>query len=123
MKKFRFPILLKVILAGLLVSFVASITAIIVSYNNQVSAAKKALAASIDNALDDVSYYYELDEDSSTTLEDLAEIKIHIKDGYKSRVESGTEKTREDFETFEEYEAYYKDTDHWIFPREGEIGL
>ena len=123
MKKFRFPILLKVILAGLLVSFVASITAIIVSYNNQVSAAKKALAASIDNALDDVSYYCELDEESSTTLENLAEIKTHIRDGYKSRVENGTEKTREDFETFEEYETYYKDADHWVFPRSGEIGL
>ena len=57
MKKFRFPILLKVILAGLLVSFVASITAIIVSYNNQVNTAKKAQAASIDHTLDDISYY------------------------------------------------------------------
>ena len=79
MKKFRFPILLKVVLAGLLVSFVASITAIIVSYNNQVNASRRALANDIDHALDDVTYYYELDDSSDATLDDLKIVKDHIK--------------------------------------------
>lgn len=123
MKKFRFPILLKVILAGLLVSFVASITAIIVSYNNQVNTAKKALAANIDHTLDDISYYYELDDSSTATLSDLEDIKAHIKSAFDLRVANGTEKNYEDFETFAEYENYYKDADSWIYPHEGEIGL
>ena len=123
MKKFRFPILLKVILAGLLVSFVASLTAIIVSYNNQVNAAKKALATNIDHSLDDISYAYELDEASSTNTADLMEIKTHIKESYDARVASGTEKNYEDFESFADFEKYYKDADHWVFPRPGEIGL
>ena len=123
MKKFRFPILLKVILAGLLVSFVASVAAIIVSYNNQVKSSKRALASNIDHALDDVTYYYELDESSDATLEGLETVKAHIKERYETRKSKGIEMQLEDFETFEEFESYYKNADNWVFPREHEIGL
>ena len=75
MKRFKFPILLKVVLAGLLVSFVASGIAVIVSYNNQVNSYKKAMNNSIDNTLDDISYYYELYESKGNTIADLQHIK------------------------------------------------
>lgn len=123
MKRFKFPILLKVILAGLLVSFIASLTAIIVSYNNQVNTAKILLANHIDHTLDDISYYYEFDDSRDQTISDLVDIKTHVQELYEERKLNGEEKKLSDFNTFEEYEEYYKNADGWIFQREGEIGL
>ena len=97
MKRFKFPILLKVILAGLLVSFVASGVAIVVSYNNQVNAAKKQLVKSIDHTLDEIAYYYESDEQSATTLGNLYEIREHVESDYNIRVGLVQDNTLEDF--------------------------
>ena len=122
-KRFKFPILLKVILAGLLVSFVASGVAIIVSYNNQVSTAKRGMIDGIDHSLDELAYYYEVDDNKDAAKEDLAEIKKHIKNYYDIRKSLGGDKKIEDFASFEEYEEYYQKADNWIFPVQGEMGL
>ena len=123
MKRVKFPILLKVILAGLLVSFVASAVAIVVSYNNQISTSKKTMINNIDHTLDDLAFYYEEDEAKDTYIGNLESVKAHMKSYYDERKSTGKEKKLEDFDTFEEYETYYKDADNWVYPKQGEIGL
>ena len=123
MKKFKFPILLKVILAGILVSFVASGTAIFVSYNNHVDSAKKAAVTNVDNTLNNLAYYYQLEDESQNAIKDLITIKEHVKELYDQRKADGRDLTLENFNSFKEYEQFYKDEDSWIYPRPGEMGL
>ncbi len=122
-RKFKFPILLKVILAGILVSFVASGTAVFVGYNNQVNSAKKAQLTSVDNTLSNLAYYYEYEEESATSINDLITVKNHIKELYDQRKAEGRDYSIDAFNNFAEYEQFYKDEDSWTYPRPGEMGL
>lgn len=120
MKKFKFPILFKVILAGLLVSFVASGASILISYSNQVKVAKETLATNLNNALKSLDNYYNND----TNLNCLEQIKTHVKSGsditkgYDTRVELGEEYALDDprfHNNFNEFETYYKTCDNYIY--------
>ena len=114
MKKFRFPILLKVILAGLLVSFVASTVAIWISYNNQVKIAKETMENNIKNSISNLDDYY--NTPYNVTCLDTA--KSHVKNLYDARVEDGTEYELNDprfHNNFNEFEEYYKKLDGDIY--------
>lgn len=114
MKKFRFPILLKVILAGLLVSFVASTVAIWISYNNQVQTAKETMENNIKNSISNLDDYY--NTPYNVTCLDTA--KSHVKNLYDARVEDGTEYELNDprfHNNFNEFEEYYKKLDGDIY--------
>ena len=120
MKKFKFPILFKVILAGLLVSFVASGASILISYSNQVKVAKETIQTNLDNALKNLDNYYQNDNN----LLCLTNIKTHVKSGsditkgYDKRVELGEEYTLDDprfHNNFNEFETYYKSCDNYIY--------
>ena len=114
MKKFHFPILLKVILAGLLVSFVASTVAIWISYNNQVKTAKETMENNIKNSISNLDDYY--NTPYNVTCLDTA--KSHVKNLYDARVEDGTEYELNDprfHNNFNEFEDYYKKLDGEIY--------
>ena len=120
MKKFKFPILFKVILAGLLVSFVASGASILIGYSNQVKVAKETIQTNLDNALKNLDNYYQ----NANNLVCLTNIQTHVKSGsditkgYDERVELGEEYTLDDprfHNNFNEFETYYKSCDNYIY--------
>ena len=114
MKKFRFPILLKVILAGLLVSFVASGVAIWISYTNQVETAKETMENNINNSIDNLKNYY----NTPSNVTNLDTAKTHVKDLYDARVLDGTEYELNDprfHNNFNEFEDYYRSLDGDIY--------
>lgn len=120
MKKIKFPILLKVIFAGLLVSFVASGVAFWISYENQVKTARATLYNNLDSASSNLENYY----NNQTNVSCLIEIKSHVKTGngvhvgYDQRIIDGTELALDDpqfHNNFNEFEQYYKDFDNYIY--------
>ena len=120
MQKVKFPILLKVIFAGLLVSFVASGVAFWISYENQVKTARATLYNNLDNAASNLENYY----NNQTNVNCLIEIKSHVKTGngvhvgYDQRIADGTELALDDpkfHNNFNEFEQYYKDFDNYIY--------
>ena len=120
MQKIKFPILLKVIFAGLLVSFVASGVALWISYNNQVNNAKATLKSNLNSASNNLVNYY----NSQSNVDCLLQIKDHVKTGadhiigYDQRVINGTEYAYDDprfHNDFNEFEEYYKGCDNYIY--------
>ena len=114
MKKFKFPILFKVALAGLLVSFVASGVSLWVSYTKQVKTAKATMETNIANSLDNLKSYY----NNSYNISCLYEIKSHVKGLYDQRIAAGTEFELDDprfHNNFNEFEQYYKNLDGLIY--------
>ena len=60
-KRVFFPILLKVILLGVITSFIASTVAIVVSYNNMIKKAKDDLDVAANDALEYANRFYDSD--------------------------------------------------------------
>ena len=119
--KRKFPILLKVMLLGIGVSILTAGTAVAVSYINQRKRSESTFINSIDNTLDEVDYLFSERQNGIEYCDDLVMVKNYIKDIY----DADTDRKKEsDFETFEEFENYYKDKYPWIYPNPGgTIGL
>lgn len=121
MKKIKFPILLKVILAGILVSFVASGVSILVSYNNQIKIARQTYVDNIDNSIDYLNDYYST-ADYVTNLSDIVDYVLNGTDstdrGYEARKAAGEQYTltgdhfHNDFAAFE---SYYRNENSFIY--------
>ena len=120
MKKAKFPIILKVILAGLLVSFITSAVIFSVNYNNQTKNAIASLHKSINNSFESLSNYYS----SDTNVNNLETVRDYVKDGrsdysiygYDYRVEHGTEYDLAHYNNqFSDFCEYYQSVDPWIY--------
>ena len=120
MKKAKFPIILKVILAGLLVSFVTSAVMFAVNYNNQTKNAIASLHKGIDNSFNNLKNYYS----SDTNINNLKTVRDYVKEGrsdysiygYDYRVEHGTEYDLAHYNNkFSDFCDYYKSVDPWIY--------
>lgn len=114
MKKLRFPILLKVILAGLLVSLVASGVAVAISYTNQLKTAKQTMENKISSSISNLENYYNNEDNISY----LSDVKEHVKGLYDDRVSNGTEYELNDprfHNNFSEFEEYYMELDGLIY--------
>ena len=120
MKKTKFPIILKVILAGLLVSFVTSAVMFAVNYNNQTKNAIASLHKGINNSFNNLKNYYS----SDTNVNNLKTVRDYVKEGrsdysiygYDYRVEQGTEYDLAHYNNkFSDFCDYYKSVDPWIY--------
>ena len=120
--KRRFPILLKVILLGIGVSILTSGTAVTVSYFNQVNRGEQNLIDSIDNTLEAANDVFS-DLDGQNTLlyvEYLNDIRNYVQNIY---INDTDKKTIDDFNTFDEFAAYYQTKYRWIYPHDPRFGL
>ena len=117
--KFKFPIILKIGLLGVLISSIAGGVALTISNVTQRKEAEKSLISNIDKALSVVEYNYTEDTDSQSLLDSLNEIISYIDTIYQDP--DVINKTQSDFASFEEYETYFKDKAVWVFPPEGAI--
>ena len=107
-KKFHFPILLKVILLGIITSFVAATVSIIVNYNNMINKARKDMEES---AIDALEYAHGFFDDPLKDYKNLNAFN-YIHDYIEPRYENGLNVKNaviEDYPSFEEYEqVFYK---------------
>ena len=103
-KHLRFPILLKVILLGIIASFVASFTAIIVNYNNMINAELKRLDESANEALEYVYGFYDDQDFDFETFNAFDYMKQHI----LKRLDVASSVEMKNYQTFNEYEAQFK---------------
>lgn len=107
-KRFRFPILLKVILLGIITSFVASSVAIVVNYNNTIDRAKKELDEAANEALEYANNFFNEPDIDYETIESLKYVKNYVLDAYQNSEEVKKAKLS-DYASFTEYEKVFKD--------------
>ena len=113
--KFRFPIILKIALLGLLVSAIASSVALTISGINQNNRSKTTLINNIDMSLYSVDYSYTNGEDGANLVAQLKEVKDYVQNTIYNNPELHDAKL-EDFASFEEYENTFQSFSQWIFP-------
>ena len=113
--KFRFPIILKIALLGLLVSAIASSVALTISGINQNNRSKTTLINNIDMSLYSVDYSYTNGEDGANLVAQLKEVKDYVQNTIYNNPELHDAKL-EDFASFEEYEKTFQSFSQWIFP-------
>lgn len=113
--KIKFPIILKIGLLGVLASSIAAGVALTVSSVIQTKRSEETLIDNIDQALYSVEYKYSAGETGASLVESLIDIKDYILGIYSQ--EDVHDKKLEDFSSFDEYEAYFKNKQPWIFPR------
>ncbi len=122
--KRRFPILLKVILLGTIVSVLTAGTAITVSSFNQKKRSEKTLVENIDNTLDEAAYVY-MGDTSPDAVDCIGELQT-VKD-YVERTFNGLspqdKTTLEDYDSFKDYATHYQDLYPWIYVKGMGFGL
>ena len=120
--KRRFPIILKVILLGIVVSILTSGTALVVSHFNQKSQAEKNYISNINHTLAAVDDVFKNDESSNTEVyvDSLEYSKNYIKNIYDADPEK---RERGADESFEDYAKYYKGLYPWLYPQDPHFGL
>ena len=104
-RRLRVPILLKVILLGIITSFVASSIAIAVSYNNMISRVQSDLDQSANDALEYANNYYTSPDISSMNIDAFKYVRDYVLDAYE-HADSIKEKEISDFDSFSEYEKF-----------------
>lgn len=115
-KRAFFPILLKVILLGIIVSFIASTVAIVVNYNNSIKKAKSDLSQSANEALEYANTYF--DGYSASIASKLASyeyVKNYVYNSYKNN-ENVRDAEVENYKTFTEYEDVFKSAMAFFYP-------
>ncbi len=111
-KRLHFPILLKVILLGIIASFIAGTVAVVVSYNNMISKAKEDLNADGIAALEYANTYYALD--STTRKTDSFEVvRDKVIEGYDyvKNVELSN------YSSFKDYEKEFENAYPYFYPK------
>ena len=83
-KKLHFPILLKVILLGIITSFVAATVSIIVNYNNMINKARKDVEESAIDALEYAHGFFDNPAEDYKNLYSFNYIHDYFKVSHKS---------------------------------------
>lgn len=111
-KRIHFPILLKVILLGIIASFIAGTVAVVVSYNNMISKAKEDLAADGIAALEYANKYYAIDSDVRKT-DQFIQIQNYVMERY------GLVKNEdpENYPSFIDYEKKFEMAYPFFYPK------
>lgn len=111
-KRLHFPILLKVILLGIIASFIAGTVAVVVSYNNAISKAKEDLSADGISALEYANKYYALDSETSKT-DSFIQVQNYVADRY------GLVKDDEpkNYPSFADYEKRFSVVYSYFYPK------
>lgn len=118
-KKIRFPILLKVILLGIITSFIASTVAIIVNYNNMQERAKRDLNNYAIESLETAQVDYNLTNPNSVdNINSFAAVKKYVNDTLLALPSDDPVNTaiQSNYPSFTEYEKVYKDSFGYFYP-------
>lgn len=120
--KRRFPIILKVILLGIVVSILTSGTALVVSHFNQKKQVEKNYLDNINHTLDAVDEVF-TNKDSNYTdtyVDALDFSKQYIKNVYD---EDPEKRQQGENESFDEYAKYYAELYPWLYPHDPHFGF
>ena len=119
-RKIRFPILLKVILLGVITSFIASSVAIVVNYNNLQNKAIKDLNEYAVESLETAknSFDYVVSTDSSFNIDAFVGMRDYIIGELDNRPDTDPVKTKtvNDYPSFSEYEKIYENAFSFYYP-------
>ena len=105
-KRFYFPILLKVILLGIITSFVAATVSIIVSYNNMINKATKDMEESAIDALEYAHGFFDSPTEDYKNLNSFKYIHSYVEPIYQNAL-NVKDATLENYPSFEEYEYVF----------------
>lgn len=111
-KRIHFPILLKVILLGIIASFIAGTVAVVVSYNNMISKAKADLESDGIAALEYANTYYALDSSTRKTGS-FATVQEKVMEGY----DLVKDVELSDYPSFEAYEKQFEKAYPFFYPK------
>lgn len=118
-KEIRFPILLKVILLGIITSFIASTVAIIVNYNNMQERAVRDLNSNAIESLETARVDYNLANPvSAENINSFAAVKKYVSDILVSLPETDPVNTaiQTNYSSFTEYEQVYMTPFGYFYP-------
>lgn len=106
-KRVFFPILLKVILLGVITSFIASTIAIVVSYNNMIKKAKDDLDVAANDALEYANRFYDSDNvDTGPNFASFNYVKNYVLNLYKT-IDEVRNTELKDKDSFLEFEKVF----------------
>lgn len=111
-KRLHFPILLKVILLGIIASFIAGTVAVVVSYNNAISKAKEDLKADGISALEYANKYYALESDTCKT-----DSFIQVQNYVTSRYDLVKDEEPKNYPSFADYESRFSAAYSYFYPK------
>ncbi len=111
-KRIHFPILLKVILLGIIASFIAGTVAVVVSYNNMISKAKADLESDGIAALEYANTYYALDSSTRKTGS-FVTVQEKVMEGY----DLVKDVELSDYPSFEAYEKQFEKAYPFFYPK------
>lgn len=111
-KRIHFPILLKVILLGIIASFIAGTVAVVVSYNNMISKAKADLESDGIAALEYANTYYALDSSTRKTGSFIT-VQEKVMEGY----DLVKDVELSDYPSFEAYEKQFENAYPFFYPK------
>ena len=111
-KRLHFPILLKVILLGIIASFIAGTVAVVVSYNNSISKAKEDLNADGIAALEYANKYYALDSETRKT-----DSFIQVQNYVITRYGLVKDDEPENYPSFADYESRFSSVYSYFYPK------
>lgn len=111
-KRIHFPILLKVILLGIIASFIAGTVAVVVSYNNMISKAKADLESDGIAALEYANTYYALDSSTRKTASFIT-VQEKVIEGY----DLVKDVELSDYPSFEAYEKQFEKAYPFFYPK------
>ena len=111
-KRIHFPILLKVILLGIIASFIAGTVAVVVSYNNMISKAKADLESDGIAALEYANTYYALDSSTRRTAS-FETVQEKVMEGY----DLVKDVELSDYPSFEAYEKQFEKAYPFFYPK------
>lgn len=107
-KGLRFPILLKVILLGIITSFVASTVAIVVNYNITIKRATQELDEAANDALEYSNAFFDEPDNDYDNLESFKYVKNYVLEHYQSDEVKNAKLS--DFNSFIEYEEVFEES-------------
>ena len=111
-KRIHFPILLKVILLGIIASFIAGTVAVVVSYNNMISKAKADLESDGIAALEYANAYYALDSSTRKTGS-FTTVQEEVMQGY----DLVKDVELSNYPSFRDYERQFEDAYPFFYPK------
>ena len=111
-KRLHFPILLKVILLGIIASFIAGTVAVVVSYNNAISKAKEDLKADGISALEYANKYYALESNTCKT-----DSFIQVQNYVTSRYDLVKDEEPKNYPSFADYESRFSAAYRYFYPK------
>ena len=111
-KRIHFPILLKVILLGIIASFIAGTVAVVVSYNNMISKAKADLESDGIAALEYANTYYALDSSTRKTGS-FTTVQEEVMQGY----DLVKDVELSNYPSFRDYERQFEDAYPFFYPK------